>query len=40
VVYYWGEDPHGFSCSQCGADYFVHETVYRTFSVSLDGETQ
>ena len=34
VVSFWGEEPHEFSCFQCGADFLVKETVIRKFEAA------
>lgn len=36
VVSYWGDNPHNFSCDNCGVDFVVHETVRREYSTSID----
>ena len=38
VVSYWGEEPHDFSCEQCGQDFLVKETVMRSFEVAKTHE--
>ena len=37
VISYHGEEPHEFSCGECGADFFVHETVRRSFEATMCG---
>lgn len=35
VTSYWGDDPHPFSCSDCGADFIVEERVTRHYEASI-----
>lgn len=35
VVSYWGEEPHDFTCSECGKDFKVHEHITRRFEAVM-----